>query len=49
MFSSLNDSFSIGRRVDLSVSYTFGYGKKVDRNIDIYGPADAKKGSLSTE
>lgn len=49
MFSSLNDSFSTGRRVDLSVSYTFGYGKKVDRNIDIYGPADAKKGSLGTE
>lgn len=36
------NNFETGRAFVLSVSYTFGYGKKVNRSIDVQGPASVK-------
>lgn len=43
------EGLSKGFNVSLRLTYTFGYGKKVDRNIDITGPEDAKSGALGYE
>ena len=34
-YSNILTTSEIGRKVDISLSYFFGYGKKVDRSIDI--------------
>lgn len=44
-YSTHYDSFITGRSVGVSVTYTFGYGKKVDSSIDISGP-DATESSV---
>ena len=38
-FSSVSENFSPGRSGGISVSYTFGYGKKIDRALDIDAPS----------
>lgn len=38
--------FSNGRCLFVSVSYTFGYGKKVSRSINISGPEDISSGAV---
>ena len=38
-----------GRAFTVNLTYTFGYGKKVDRSIDISGPSDAKTSVLHGE
>ncbi len=35
-------AFNPGRRFSINVTYTFDYGRKVDRSIDISGPSSAK-------
>lgn len=37
-YSTYYDKLETGRSVRLNVTYTFGYGKKVDKSIDISGP-----------
>lgn len=41
-----NNSSYTGRMVYLTVSYTFGYGKKIDRSINISTPDVPKSGAL---
>ncbi|MDE6485251.1 MAG: hypothetical protein K2L14_07645 [Duncaniella sp.] len=46
-FSSVNYytdyvSYTPGRRFSINITYTFDYGRKVDRSIDISGPSSAK-------
>lgn len=43
---STRNTLSNGRCLRVSVSYTFGFGKKVNRNIEINGPAEIKSGSV---
>lgn len=45
----MNQSYNRGRSFNISVNYTFGYGKKVDRNIEISGPSEGKSGALGSE
>lgn len=46
VYNSLLTSYDLGRRVNLSFTYTFGYGKKVERNIDIAPGGEIKSGAL---
>ena len=41
-FSSMLNSFKTGRQISLSVSYVFGYGKKVSQSIDVESPSSIK-------
>lgn len=43
------DYSKTGRQLRISVSYTFGYGKKVDKDIDISAPSEAKSAILGAE
>lgn len=47
-YDYLRNSYSTGRNVNIRFSYTFGYGKKVDRNIDISAPSEIKSGALGS-
>lgn len=47
-YSSSVNSFNTGRSVSLRLTYTFGYGKKVDRNISISGPARTESGIVGS-
>ncbi len=40
---------NIGRSVNITLAYTFGYGKRVDPNIEVYGPKSIQSGSLINE
>lgn len=46
-FSSSYTRLTTGRRVSLNLTYTFAYGKKVDKDIDINGPESIKTSVLS--
>ena len=48
-YSSRFDFREKGRAFTVNLTYTFGYGKKVDRSIDISGPSDAKTSVLHGE
>lgn len=37
-YSTMLNSLETGRSLAVKVTYTFGYGKKTDRTIDISGP-----------
>ena len=41
-YSSLVNSLQTGRKFSINLAYTFGYGKKVDNNIDISSPIPTK-------
>lgn len=43
------DSFETGRFFSINVTYTFGYGKKVDKGIDISGPESVESSVLQTK
>ena len=43
------DSFETGRFFSINLTYTFGYGKKVDKSIDINGPESVESGVLQTK
>lgn len=45
-YTSMVDTYRRGRTFKLGITYTFGYGKKVDRNIDIDSPENAKSSVL---
>lgn len=49
VYDYMNQSYNRGRSFNISVNYTFGYGKKVDRNIEISGPSEGKSGALGSE
>ena len=42
------DSFETGRRFSINLTYTFGYGKKVDKSIDINGPESVESSVMQT-
>ena len=42
------DSFETGRFFSINVTYTFGYGKKVDKGIDISGPESVESSVMQT-
>lgn len=42
VYSERYDRLNTGRSIKVSVTYTIGYGKKIDRNIDISGPSEVK-------
>ncbi len=46
-FCSSYTRMTTGRRVSLNFTYTFAYGKKVDKDIDINGPESVKTSVLS--
>lgn len=48
VFSSARRSFGLGRSVSISLTYTFGYGKKVDRDINVKGPSTVQTGVLGS-
>lgn len=48
-FTSQYNYLETGRTVSLNLTYTFGYGKKVDKNIDISGPESMKTSVLRTK
>ena len=37
-YDFVKNEYLTGRKFSVSLTYTFGYGKKVDRSIDISGP-----------
>lgn len=43
-FSTDYTSFETGRKLCIDISYTFGFGRKVERNIDISGPNKVESG-----
>lgn len=43
-FATDYTSFETGRKLSIDISYTFGFGRKVDRNIDISGPNKVESG-----
>ena len=43
------DSFETGRFFSINLTYTFGYGKKVDKSIDINGPESVESSVLQTK
>ena len=47
VFSSMQYNYSIGRSLNISLSYTFGYGKKVEKGIDIDRPQELKSGVVT--
>ena len=42
------DSFETGRFFSINLTYTFGYGKKVDKSIDINGPESVESSVMQT-
>lgn len=49
VYNSMLTTYDVGRNVNLRFSYTFGYGKKVERNIDITPAGEIKSGALGHE
>ncbi|MCM1319655.1 MAG: outer membrane beta-barrel family protein [Muribaculaceae bacterium] len=49
VYESHETSFTIGRQINLRVTYTFGYGKRVERNIDIESGGEIKTGVLGSD
>lgn len=47
-YSAFRDMREIGRQLRISLSYTFGYGKKTDESIDISGPSDTATSILGS-
>lgn len=45
-YISRNNYLETGRAFSVSITYTFGYGKKVDSNIDVNGPDSVKTSVL---
>ncbi len=43
-----NDNMEIGRRVSINLTYTFGYGKKINREIEIDGPSSIETSVVKT-
>ena len=41
-YSTNYNSFETGRNASVQLTYTFGYGKKIDRYIDVSGAAESK-------
>ena len=48
VYSSVQHDYSIGRSLNVSLSYTFGYGKKVEKGIDIDSPQKIESGALGS-
>lgn len=48
VFSSMHHSLSTGRCLRLMLTYTFGYGKKVNKGIDIQRPNEVQSGALGS-
>lgn len=47
-YSTVTHTWETGRKLTLNVTYTFGYGKKIDRSIDISGPEETKTSVANT-
>ena len=48
-FVSKYDYLETGRTFSINLTYTFGYGKKLDKRIDIKGPESAKTSILQSK
>ena len=48
VYSSVQHDYTIGRCLNVSLSYTFGYGKKVEKGIDIDSPQEIESGALGS-
>ena len=48
-FGSKYDYLETGRTFSINLTYTFGYGKKLDKRIDIKGPESAKTSILQSK
>lgn len=48
-FTTYSRQWSTGRMARVNITYTFGYGKKVSRNIEISGPEATKTSILSAD
>jgi len=47
-YSVRNDNLEIGRRVSINLTYTFGYGKRINRDFDIDGPSSVETSVVKT-
>lgn len=45
-YASYSETLSNGRCLRIDVSYTFGFGKKINRNIKVTGPEDIQTGVI---
>lgn len=48
-YSEYSYQYTTGRQLNISMSYTFGYGKKLDRNIDILEGTSVGSSILNTK
>lgn len=49
VYTSFDETLQTGRKALIILSYTFGYGKKVDRDINISGPSAVQSGVLGSD
>ena len=49
IYSSIRHNLSIGRCLRIYLSYTFGYGKKVEKGIDIDSPQEIESGVVGSD
>lgn len=46
VFTSMLNNLTTGRSARITLTYTFGYGKQVDKRIDVVRPSETESGAL---
>ncbi|MCM1005792.1 MAG: outer membrane beta-barrel protein [Prevotella sp.] len=49
IYNFYRSNYEIGRSIHLQLTYTFGYGKHIDRNIEIDSAGEVKSGALGSK